>query len=242
MAQINVKVLEATAGKITEVEFDGAKFLVLDTDETVNEGDVMLAVTSSLDVTAGAFYEVIDVDYDNEAFFYDDDNDKTGRYPSEESALFFRKEEVKPQFETFEVGEYAKIINDNEHTRPVVSSHQFKEGEIVKVRRTNGTHADVYYVEDIREDDTWHVHAGDLEKLDADEVAEIVRQNTVLEEGDLVRVLNNNAGHKVGTIGVITRGCKASMAHVKAVCVDGVERTYYEEVELVAKADDRKDN
>jgi DNA-directed RNA polymerase subunit H (RpoH/RPB5) len=239
MAQVNVKVLEATAGKITEVEFAGAKYVKSEEGVTPEEGDLILALVEGTDVTEGAFYEIIDVDYDEEAFFYDDDNDKQGRYPNEDKNLFFRKTQ---SFEKFEVGDFARIVNDNEHTQPVVSSHQFKEGELVKVLRTNGTHKDVYYVEDINEEDTWHVHAGDLEKVTAEEAETIKRANTEIEEGDVVRVVKYSAGHQVGTLGVVTRGGKADSVIVTAVRQDGSERTTWEAVELVAKASDRKDN
>lgn len=237
MAQVNVKILEATAGKITEVEADGVKFAV--TTETPKKGDLVLALKEGTDVTEGAFYKIVDVDYDDEAFFYDDENDKQGRYPEdEEKALFFSAVET---FEKFEVGDFAEIINDNEHTQPVVSSHQFREGEVVKVLRTNGTHKDVYYVEDINEEDTWHVHAGDLRKLTADEAEKIKRANTDIEEGDVVRVVTYSSGHPIGTVGIVTRGGKANSVIVEALRADGSTRTTWEAVELVAKASDRKD-
>ncbi|MGG1152374.1 hypothetical protein [Bacillus wiedmannii] len=84
MAKLNVKVINET------VEYNGVVYKL--TNEGAQQGDLIQCFENdSVDLTYGAFYQVIGTDDANDMQFLDDDNDKRDRSVTDEEYKVFRK-------------------------------------------------------------------------------------------------------------------------------------------------------
>ncbi|WP_144459255.1 hypothetical protein [Bacillus pumilus] len=115
----NVKMLDMTGGEITKISYEGAEFERVEGD--VKVGDLLLLRLAFEDTTAGAFYNIVNLDRDSIAYVYDDRSRLIGLHQVD--YVPFGKKHTRLRLK---VGDYAKVVVREEGEKVV-------KGDFVKV-------------------------------------------------------------------------------------------------------------
>lgn len=162
----------------------------------------------------------------------DDDGDVIGVEEFEESHYIADEEFeiIGRKTKSLSEGDYAKVVGDT-YRRDI------KEGSIVKITEDKDYDGD-YKIELL--DGTDYDYAKEESLLYVDE-ADVPADKPAINKGDIVRVTEYQCGHAVGTIGVATRVRGDGVVCVDAL-YDGMVTSFFENnVELVARKEDRCD-
>ncbi|MCP1528567.1 hypothetical protein [Bacillus pumilus] len=110
-----VKTLDMVGGEITKVSYEGAEYERVEGEAKV--GDLILPDKGCLDISAGAFYAINEIERNGNAYFYDDVGELNALARVDYGP--FRKKHVR-----LKVGDYAKVINN---------VMEYREGNIVQI-------------------------------------------------------------------------------------------------------------
>lgn len=182
-----------------------------------------------------SFYKVLHVDSDGVYSIVDENND-IGFIGEEDTVSVFKKvqsdcEEEKQEQQQpastpkFKIGDKAVVIGNNN----VLDPPYVKIGTVVTVTEPRDTEGRYGAIEEVQLYSRWYME-NDLRPATESDLkwAEIGRRVGEYREGDVVRVIRDSSGHRVGAIGVVSK-------INKHVLVDVHGQNFWEEVvELVA--------
>ncbi len=131
----NVKTIDMVNGEVTKIEYLGDKYTKVD-DRTANVGDIMLSLIETMDITKGAYYEVVDTGYRevHKYTFFDDAEDEAHFFGGQ--AVVFRKEETDTSGFT-EIDVEDAMVGDFVKFTGVVPDYITK-GKLYKIEEIDG--------------------------------------------------------------------------------------------------------
>lgn len=215
-------------------------FIYQESDEKASAGDIILTSENSDywgEVKTNSFYKVLHVDSDGGYSIIDENND-VDFLEKEDVTTTFKKvqgdcegEEKQEQIQPastpkFKIGDKAVVIGDNN----VCDPHHVKIGTVVTVTEPQNTEGRYGALAEWQNCNVWYME-NDLRPVTGADLlwAELGRRVGEYREGDIVRVIKNSSGHRVGDVGVVSKVNKDG-----GVIVSVHGQTYWEVVELVA--------
>lgn len=208
-------------------------------DEKASAGDIVLT-SENCDccgfVKNDSFYKVLHVDSDGDYSIVDENNnicfigeeDIVSVFKKVQSGCEEEKQEQQQPASTpkFKIGDKAVVIGDNN----VLNPHYVKIGTVVTVTEPQDTEGRYGALEEGQRVNKWYTE-NDLRPATESDLkwAELGRRVGEFKYGDVVRVIRDNFGHRVGDIGVVSK-----IDRDGDVLVDVQGKVYWEIVELVA--------